>query len=433
MNKIIFLLVALFFCCLTLLGQEQRWSLQQCIEAGKKTSIAIKMQQLDIKKVQKEHNSVGNQFLPAIFFTGNQSYNFGSSINPSTNGRESLNIQNDSFNLNAQMSLLDFKAFANAQKSKIAIELSKETLKVIENEYQLQILESFYQALFTQELLKIQEEQFKNAEFNLERVKKEVAIGSKSKSDWYDMQLSFAQEEKRIVETKQLLGFQKKQLFQLINTENSAIEAVVLSDIMQTTLNQKMTIDNNPKLRYAKLNYESSLADAKLERANNLPSLISFYGFSTFYFKTLNQLNGQTIDFAKQIKDNKNQQLGIQLNVPVFNGFRASKRFSAMKIEAEKTKLLIEQETLKVKNQIDLEYQNKENYIKLSEKLQEMKGFAEASFRSSQAKFSSGIIDAVVFSSVKNQLLATAYDLLKNQLLVKYVDQKITLLKGEMY
>ncbi|WP_300977355.1 TolC family protein [Flavobacterium sp.] len=433
MNKIIFLLIAFFFYCFSLLGQEQHWSLQQCIEAGKKNAIAIKIQQLDVKKAQKEHNSVANQFLPTISFTGNQSYNFGSTINPSTNGRESSNIQNDNFNLNAQMSLLDFKSIANARKAKIAIELSKETLKIVENEYQLQILESYYQALFTQELLKIQEEQFKNAEFNLDRVKKEVAIGAKSKSDWYDMQLSFAQEEKRIVETKQLLGIQKKQLFQLINTENSAIEAVVLNDMMETTLSQSMTMDANPKLRYAKLNYESSLADAKMERANNLPSLISFYGFSTFYFKTLNQLNVQTVDFGKQIKDNKNQQLGIQLNVPIFNGFRSSKRFSALKIEAEKTKLVIEQETLKVKNQIDLEHQNKQNYIKLSEKLQEMKGFAETSFRSSQAKFSSGIIDAVVFSTVKNQLLATAYDWLKNQLQVKYVDQKIALLKGEMY
>lgn len=433
MNKIIFLLIAFFFYCFSLLGQEQHWSLQECIEAGKKNSIAIKIQQLDIKKAQKEHNSVGNQFLPTVSFTGNQSYNFGSTINPSTNGRESSNIQNDNFNLNAQMSLLDFKAIANAQKSKIAIELSKETLKIVENEYQLQILESYYQTLFTQELLKIQEEQFKNSEFNLERVKKEVDIGSKSKSDWYDMQLSFAQEEKRILETKQLLLYQKKQLFQLINIENTAIEAVLLNVLIETTFSQTITIDNNPKLRYAKLNYESSLADAKIERANNLPSLISFYGFSTFYFKTLNRLNVQTVDFGKQIKDNKNQQVGIQLDIPVFNGFRNSKRLSALKIEAEKTRLLIEQETLKVKNQIDLENQNKQNYIKLSAKLQEMKGFAEVSFRSSQAKFSTGIIDAVVFSTVKNQLLTTAYDWLKNQLQVKYVDQKIALLKGEMY
>lgn len=93
----------------------------------------------------------------------------------------------------------------------------------------------------------------------------------------------------------------------------------------------------------------------------------------------------------------------------------------------------MEQENLKIKNQIDLENQNKNNYVEFTAKLQEMKFFAEASFRSSQVKFSTGIIDAVVFSAVKNQLLATAYDLLKNKLQVQYIDQKIALLNGVVY
>ena len=42
-------------------------------------------------------------------------------------------------------------------------------------------------------------------------------MGSKPKSDLYDMQLSFSQEEKRIVETEQLSKIQKMQLFQLMN------------------------------------------------------------------------------------------------------------------------------------------------------------------------------------------------------------------------
>jgi outer membrane protein len=61
------------------------------------------------------------------------------------------------------MNLIDFKALANAQKNKIDIEKAKADQEVIENEYKLQLLESYYQALFTQELLKIQKEQFKNA------------------------------------------------------------------------------------------------------------------------------------------------------------------------------------------------------------------------------------------------------------------------------
>jgi outer membrane protein len=201
MNKKVFLLVFIYTFCFAAFGQDKSWSLQKCIVEAMKNSIEIKISQLQVKKSQKEHNSIANQLLPTISFTGNQSYNFGSTIDPSTNGRVSSNIQNDNFFLNAQMNLIDFRAFATAQKTKIDIEKAKADLAVIENEYQLQILESYYQALFTQELLKIQKLQFDNSMFNLNRIQKEIEIGSKPKSDLYDMKLSFAQEEMRIIQT----------------------------------------------------------------------------------------------------------------------------------------------------------------------------------------------------------------------------------------
>jgi len=228
MNKKAFLLVFIYTFCFSVFGQDNSWPLQKCIDEAMKNSIEIKISQLQVKKSQKLHNSIANQMLPTVSFTGNQSYNFGSTIDPSTNGRVSSNIQNDNFYLNAQMNVIDFRAFANAQKTKIDIEKAKADLAVIENEYQLQIVESYYQALFTQELLKIQKQQFKNSEFNLTRIQKEVEIGSKPQSDLYDMQLNFTQEEVKILETEQLFLIQKKQLFQLMNVENTSIAEVVL-------------------------------------------------------------------------------------------------------------------------------------------------------------------------------------------------------------
>ncbi|MFY8008428.1 MAG: TolC family protein [Flavobacterium sp.] len=433
MNKKVFLVVLLYTFCPSVFGQDNSWPLQKCIAEAMKNAIEIKIEQLNVKKAQKQHNSIVNQMLPNVSFTGNQSYNFGSTIDPATNGRVSSNIQNDNFFLNAQMNLIDFKAFATAQKTKIEIEKAKAQLAIIENEYQLQILESYYQALFTQELLKIQKEQFKNAQFNLNRVTKEVEIGSKPKSDLYDIQLSFAQEELRMMETEQLLLLQKTQLFQLMNVKEVALAEVVLENYIPASANTVSVTLSNPKIKFAELNYQSIRKDTQLERANNLPTLTTYYGFSTFYYKPLNQPNAVVADFNQQISDNKNHQLGIQLNVPVFNGFRNNKRISAAKIESEKSQYDIAQEKLKVDNQIALENQNRNNYQKLFAKLQETKTYAEASFRTSQAKFSSGVIDAIVFSSVKNQWLNAEYDLLKNQLQQHYVDLKINLLNGNTF
>ena len=431
MNKKAFLLVFIYTFCFSVFGQDNSWPLQKCIDEAMKNSIEIKISQLQVKKSQKLHNSIANQMLPTISFTGNQSYNFGSTIDPSTNGRVSSNIQNDNFYLNAQMNLIDFRAFANAQKTKIDIEKAKADLAVIENEYQLQIVESYYQALFTQELLKIQKQQFKNSEFNLTRIQKEVEIGSKPQSDLYDMQLNFTQEEVKILETEQLFLIQKKQLFQLMNVEKTSIAEVVLEHFVNNNSIEN-SFENNPKIIAAELNYKGNLNETKLQKADNLPSLTTFYGFSTFYYKPLNQPDVVVDNFNKQISDNKNHQLGLQLNVPIFNGFRNSKRVSATKIEAEKSKLIIEQEKLKVKNQIDIETQNKVNFEQLEKKLEEMKTFADASFRTSQSKYTSGVIDAIVFSAVKNQLLSAEYDLLKNQLQIQFTDIKINLIQGKV-
>ncbi len=408
-------------------AQDNVWTFQKCVDLALQNNIELKIRQIEIKRIQKSRNSAWNGLLPTVSFTGNQSYNFGSTIDPSTNGRVSSNIQNDNFFLNANLNLLDFVAIAAAQKNKIDIEKASANKEIIENEYKLQLLESFYQALFSQELLKIQQEQFKNAVFNLDRISKEVDLGKKPKSDLYDIQLSFTQEEKRILETEQLFLTQKTQLFQLMNAISIDVAAVSLVATALTEVSLLAEV-SNPKIKFATLNYQGSLKELKIQRAANLPVLNIFGNVSSFYSKPLNQSNAKVDSFSTQIGDNKNQQVGVQLSVPIFNGFRNSKKNVAAKLESEKSKLMIDQERQKINNQLALENQNKLNFKILQSKINETLLFAKASFGTTQNKFLSGKVDAIVLSSVKNQLLSLEYDVLKTGLQQQYTDLKIRII-----
>lgn len=431
MNRRIALTIVFLVFCALASGQGNPWSLTKCMEMALQNTIEIKIRQLEIKRTEKSQNSVLNRMLPTVNLYGEQGYNFGSTIDPSTNGRVSSNIQNDNFYLNARTNLIDFNAFANAKKDKINIELAKAQKEVIENEYKLQLLESYYQALYTQELLKIQKEQLKQASFNLNRVTKEVAIGSKPQSDLYDMQLSFSDEENRNLETEQLYEIKKIELFQLMNVTDIAVDEVALEPYFKERTDEVFANSlNNPKLKLTELNYQNSLKSISLERASNLPILSAYYGYSTFYYKTLNQSNSNTDSFQNQLEDNKSQQVGMLLNIPIFNGFRNNKRINASKIESEKAKLNIEQAKQQLDKQLVLEEQNKSNYLQLQNKLVEKQGYAKASLTTTQAKFSSGKVEAIVYSSVKNQLLSAEYEVLKNNLQLQYIDLKINLLKN---
>ncbi|MFE3872103.1 TolC family protein [Flavobacterium sp. ZS1P70] len=427
-KKIVFTVVFLAFCALAS-AQDTSWSLTRCMETALKNNIEIKIGQLEIKRTQKSQNSVLNRMLPTINLYAEQGYNFGSTIDPSTNGRVSSNIQNNNFYLNARTNLIDFSAFANAQKDKINIEQAQAEKEVLENEYKLQLLESYYQALYTQELSKIQKEQLRQASFNLDRVAKEVTIGSKPQSDLYDMQLSFSEEENRNLETEQLCAIKKTELFQLMNVTDVATNDVVLEPYLKERTKDSDNELYNPKIKLAELNYQNSLKLIRLERTSNYPILSAYYGYSTFYYKNIKQENANTDSFFNQLEDNKSQQVGMQLSVPIFNGFRNNKKISASKIVGDKAKLVIEQEKQLLDKQVVLEEQNKRNYSQLQHKLMEKQKFAKSSLATTQAKFTSGKVEAIVYSSVKNQSLSAEYDVLKNNLQLEYIDLKINLLK----
>ncbi|WP_369753820.1 TolC family protein [Flavobacterium sp. WC2409] len=433
MNKKPFLTLALFLVFALVSGQENSWPLTKCIETALQNNIEIKIRLLEVKRTQKTQNSVLNRMLPSVNLYGEQSYNFGSTIDPSTNGRVSSNIQNDNFYLNAKTNLIDFSAFANAKKDKISIEIAKAEKEVVENEYKLQLLESYYQALYTQELLKIQKEQLHQASFNLDRITKEVAIGSKPQSDLYDMQLSFSEEENSYITSQQLYGIQKLQLFQLMNVLNVETETVVLEVYFDENNSDVVANTNyNPKIKRAEFQHENNLKLISLQRANNLPVLSAYYGYSTFYYKNIKDANGLTDSFSNQLADNKSQQVGMQLAIPIFNGFRNNKRIIASKIESQKSKLVIEQEKQELDKQVTLEEKNKSNYLQLEKKLKERRKYAKASFTTMQAKFTNGRVEAIVYSSVKNQFLRAEYDVLKNNLQIQYIHLKINLLKNNV-
>jgi len=428
MNKLLILLflsVSIFAS-----GQEDSWPLQRCVSAALENSIDIKIKQLEVVRAQKLYTHPLFELFPSVSLNGNHSYNFGSTIDPTTNTRVSSDIQWDNFYLNANMSLLDFNTLALSAKEKIAVKISKADKAAIEYEYKLELLEKYSDALFSQELVRIQQEQLQNTIFNRDRIEKEVGIGNKPQSDLYDIQLSFSQDEKRLIEAKQLFESQKLQLFQLMNVDNVDLEQVLLEIyFIQEQAGQEMIVAN-PHIQLAELQFKSSVKETALLRAANLPVLSAFYSMSSFYSLPINQPGTSVVDFQNQLDDNKNHQLGLQIAIPVFNGFRKSRQISASRIENERTKLVVEQQKLKVQQQIELEAMKRRQYDELTANLQHTLKYAKESFKTTQSKFSNGKIDAVIYTSVKNQLLSSEYDFLKNKLLVQYASAKINLIQN---
>lgn len=436
MNRLLLIITLSLIACNKISAQEV-WTFSRCVDEGMKNNPEFQLRQLDILSAETRHRSPALEFLPKIGFTGTHSYSIGSTINPATNSRVSSNIQSDNFSLNANMDLVNFNTFTQARRDKIAILKAKADKEATAAEYQLTVLENYFNVLYSQELLKIQFRQFENAKFNLERIEKEVGIGSKPQSDLYDMQVSYAQEENTITETRQLLYNQKLLLLQLMNVTGVLPNDIVLENF--DTLNNPETktttemfenaLQHYPKIKSSQLNEAISEKNIKIQKNGYLPVVSAFYSYSSFYYMPLNQPGNKVDPFWTQLNDNKNHYIGLQLSVPIFNGFRNRRDVQLSKIENQQRRVESEQEKIKLRQTIEQETAKREQNGVLAQKLEQTRTFAQQSFETTQSKFTNGLVNAIVFTTSKNQLLTTEYNLLKAKFTMSYLHLKLNFLE----
>ncbi len=404
-----------FFAC----GQSENWSLQKCIEVGMSNQFDIKLKELDVLKAQENYSPQIQNWLPTVNLFANHSYNFGSTIDPITNTRVSSNFQNDYLNLGGQINVLDIYSIKKTQKDKIDIAISQADQKIVEHNYLLKITEKYFDCFLSQEILKIQKEQLINSKLDVIRIEKEVANGIKPKSDLYDVQLSYSLEESRINETEQNLHTQKVILFQLLNQELIDANFVTLEPILIEKQSTNST-PINPQIEKLTLSLVSNEKYLEMQKSMKLPTLQAYYNVSSFYYQPINQPSNPVGNFNTQFNDNRNQVAGLQLNIPIFSGLKNDKNSAIVKVESEKLKMEIEQENIRFQNQIKLK-QLKINQLETkSTFLENTLNFAKESHKTTQAKFSKGLIDTSIYSTSKNQLINSEFEVLKNSLMIQY-------------
>jgi len=415
---------------------QKVWTFEQCIATGMQNNPEFQLRQLEILSAETTHRSPLLEFLPTVGVSASHSYSIGSTIDPSTNNRVSRNIQSDNVSLDANMNIINFNTFTTARRNKIAVLKAKADKEATAAEYQLTVLENYFNVLYSQELLKIQLGRFENAKFNLNRIDKEVSIGSKPKSDLYDMQVSYAQEENSITQTKQLLYNQKLTLLQLMNVKDTDPDNIIFANIERIDLAGKPAaevytnaLQHYPKIQSAQLSADVARKDITIQKNGYLPVISAFYSYSSFYYLPLNEPGNMVDPFWTQLNDNKNHYIGLQLRVPIFNGLKTHRDVQLAKVEFQKRNVETEQEKIKLRQTIEQETAKKQQNEVLAFQLEQTRAYAQKSFETTQAKFSSGLVEAIVFTTSKNQLLTTEYELLKAQFTMRYLQLKLSFLE----
>jgi outer membrane protein len=366
-------------------SQTKKWTLRECVDYAIVNNISVKQSELDLQNTNiAKKDAIGN-FMPNFNISSSHSWNIGLNQNITTGLLENQTTQFTAANLNANIDV--FKGMQNInqlRKANLSLIASQYQLTKIQEDIALNVANAYLQILFNKENLKVQKEQKALTQKQLNRTNELVEAGNVPKGDLLDVQATLAGINQRLIAAENTLFLSKlslAQLLQLPDFQNFDIAEDNIPGMLSVIENETAESilakakENRTELKIAKTNMDIAQKDIQIAKGAYLPTLTGFYGFNTRASNADrvlgvdaggNFITGSALPIFQQFDKNKGQNFGIQLNVPIFNGFAVKNNVARSKVAFERSKLAYNQEELTLERNVFTAYSDckaaKESY-----------------------------------------------------------------------
>lgn len=455
-QKRILLLLSLF--ALQVQAQEKKWSLQECVDYAIKNNISVQSAALDLQTAGiSKKDAIGN-FLPNFNASASHSWNVGLNQNITTGLLENQTTQFTSAGLNMSVDL--FRGLQNQnqlRRANLSIIASQYQLVKMQEDIALNVANAYLQILFNKENLKVQKQQLAFNQSQFDRTQQLVDAGQVPQGDLLDIKATVASDKQRLIAAENALLISRLSLAQLLRLEDfqnfdiseeklDVFDSVVMQENPNTIINKAK--ETRTELQIAASNMEVAKKDIAIAKGAYLPSLVGFYSFNTraAYFDRVvgfqpNANNptsiigfvdgtGQTVvqpNFSpilggplstwRQFDDNKGQNFGLQVSIPILNGFSVRNNVQRAKVAFERTKLNYDQQAIDLERNVYTAYTDtkaaKESYEAALQTLEAR----TLSFNYAKDRYEVGLLNVFDFNqaqtllvNAQSEVLRTKYD-----------------------
>lgn len=449
-------------------AQQKKWTLQECVEYALKNNISIKQSALDFKATSIDKKIALGNFLPNLNAGASHSWNIGLNQNITTGLLENQTIQFTSASLNSSIDIYNGLQNQNRlRRAKLAQTASLYQLSKMQDDISLNIANSYLEILFNKENLKVQQNQLANDEKQLIRSQEMVDAGMVPRGDLLDMKATVASDKQRVVAAENTLFLSRLSLAQLLTLEDfenfDTVDTDVdfkISPVLAQTpeaIVQKAN-ESRVEIKIAQANLDLASRDIKIAKGALQPSITGFYSFSTrasyseivtgFTPDTANPFSviaqvegtGQNVlqqnflpIFSKaaplldQFSDNKGHNFGLQLTIPVFNGFSARGNVERSKISFERNNNALTQAKLDLETNVYRSITDAKGALNTYESsLTTMEARKEA-FNYAKERYAVGMMNAfdynqsqTLFINAQSDVVRAKYDALFKMKIVEF-------------
>ena len=420
---------------------QKKWTLKECVDHALEHNISVKQSMLDIDLAKQDVINAKGNFMPSLSANASQNFNFGSFI-----GQDGSRIKSDSrgnsFGINSGVTIFNgFRNLNTYKQAKLGVEASQLQLSILQDDISLTVVNSFLNILFNKENLKIAKEQLTISLNQRDQITSQVEAGIKPRSDLFDIDATIASNRESIVNAENSLDLSLLSLSQNLQVSpvDFDIEEVQIN-LTSVSMAYSSTgeilshaLDNRAEIKNAELNIENSDFGVKLAQSAYAPSLSFGAGLGSSYQHKQGESDvrseyvmdpnnpGSIIEtivpygFNAQIENNLGYNLGFNLSVPIFNGFKTKANVSKAKINREKSILNLEQAKQDLTTTITQAYADAKASLKQYQASLFSVASLEESFKNVQNKFNFGAATSFEVEQLRGRLVNAKSNLINSK------------------
>lgn len=449
-------------------GQD-KWDLRRCVEYATANNISVKQSDVQRRFEEISFQQIKTSRYPNIGLTASTGYGFGRNTDPTTNVNVSQQILSQNFSLSANVNVFNWNRITN---SILAANLNNEAatadVEKTKNDISLSVATTFLQALLAKEQVRIVSVQVEQTIAQLRDVRKKVDAGSVPELDALQLESQLALDSSSLITAISTADLNLLQLKALMNLDIATpfdidvppIERIPLDNIaeMQPEVIYNLALTNQPAQRANELRHRSLIASAKVAKAALYPSISAYGGLGTSFVSPNSQVAGVTFEgyspvmpgsfsdvvyvngnfvpvqtplysitqknksfseywkgWGGQLENNFGQNLGISLNIPIFNNYTARTTYRRSKLNIENQELIQEQADQKLKQDIYTAYINAVTALQKFNASRTGVTTSQKAYDFSQKRYDLGLLSTLDLLIAQNNLARAKLDYANSQ------------------
>ena len=451
------LIVILIF-SVTIQAQSKKWTLEECVKYALQNNISIKQSELDSKNVLIDKKGAIGKFLPSLNASASHSWNIGLNQDITTGLLQNQTTQFTSAGANVGIDIYrGLQNQNNLRKANLSIMASKYQLVKMQEDIALNVANAFLQVLFNKENLKVQKEQLGINEKQLSRSEELVKAGSIPRGDLLDIKATVALNNQNVIvadnallisklSLAQLLQLKEFEDFDVVDDTNIKDDNDILGQ-MPNVIYQK-AVESKTELKIARTNLEIAQKNVQIAKGAFQPTIQGFYSFNSrvaysdrivgvvpnvsnptsivgfvdgtnqnVLSPNFTRVLGNPLPFFDQFSNNKGQSFGVQLSVPIFNGFSVHNNVERSKVNLEKSRITLEQQNLDLQRNVFTAFADAKGALNTYESSVVALEARQGAYNYAKEKYAVGLMNSFDFNqsqtlltNAQSEVLRTKYD-----------------------